>query len=473
MIQEKYKISFGTDGWRAIIADDFNVNNLRRLCEAVAAYLKLNNTKPSIVIGYDTRFAGKLFAETAAQVLASKGVKVMLSSSFCSTPMLSLGVVENSASMGLIITASHNPPSYSGVKLKGSYGGPLLASAVAEIEELIPDSHSVDTSDINLKSLTGKGLVEYVDLEALYIKHLEKNFDIKSLQQSQIRWAYDAMFGAGQQVIKKMFPDVRLFHAELNPSFNERSPEPIASNLPEISEFIRNNKVVSFGLATDGDADRLGLFDSKGNFIDSHHMILLLIHYFMKYQNRSGKVITTCSATSKIKALCQYYGIECEITRIGFKYICEKILKEDVLLGGEESGGIAISGHLPERDGIWVGLVFLEMLVKTQKTLEELISEIYQIVGKFDVERVDLKLTDFEKIKIIQKCKEGHYHHFGKEKVSKVETIDGFKYYLDGEKWVMIRASGTESVLRTYAQANSKKEAIALLDELKETILSD
>ena len=467
------KISFGTDGWRAIIADDFNMVNLVRVSEAAADWLKLNVTNPKVIIGYDTRFGGKLFSETVAKVFAYKNIKVLLSESFCSTPMLSLGVAQLDASLGIIITASHNPPEYNGLKLKGAYGGPLLAAHVMEIEKLIPDEISVPFHDLHIKEYTGKNMVKYVNLEDLYIKHLEKNFDIDAIKKSGVKWAYDAMYGAGQNVIKKLFDDVVLIHCDYNPSFKGQAPEPIESNLKQISDYIKNDSEISFGLATDGDADRLGIFDSKGNFIDSHHMILMLIHYFVKYQHKTGTVITTFSASSKIKALCRHYKIDCSITKIGFKYICEKMITEDVLIGGEESGGIALKGHIPERDGIWVGMVFLEMLANTKKSLNEIIDEIYAIVGKFDMERVDLKMNDLEKHKIIQNCKNGKYHSFGNFKVKRMEDMDGFKYFFEDDKWIMIRPSGTEPVLRAYAQANNKEEAMSILKAGKDTILQD
>ena len=467
------KIKFGTDGWRAIIADDFNLVNLVRVSEAAADWLKLNVSNPKVLIGYDTRFGGKLFAETVAKVFAFKNVKVILSETFCSTPMVSLGTVQSNASLGIIITASHNPAEYNGLKLKGAYGGPLLSDHVMEIEQLIPDEISVPFRDMNIKEFTGNNMLEYINLEDLYVNYLHQHFNIAAIKKSGIKWVYDAMYGAGQNVIKRLFDDVKLIHCEQNPSFYGQAPEPIQANLSDISNYIRSTPGIDFGLATDGDADRLGIFDGKGNFIDSHHMILMLIHYIKNHENKSGKVITTFSASSKIKALCRHYGIDCEITKIGFKYICEKMIMEDVLLGGEESGGIALKGHIPERDGIWVGLVFLEMLVKTGKTLQEIISEIDAIVGEFDVERIDLKLSELDKLKIINNCRNGKYHAFGRFKVQKMEDMDGFKYFFSDDKWIMIRPSGTEPVLRAYAEANNKEEAMSILEAGKETILAD
>ena len=228
---------------------------------------------------------------------------------------------------------------------------------------------------------------------------------------------------------------------------------------------------IDCGLATDGDADRLGMYDTKGNFIDSHHLILLLIHYLCKYKGQKGKICTAFSTTVKIKKLCDHYGLELEIVQIGFKHICGIMLKEDVLLGGEESGGIAIRGHIPERDGIWIGLKIWEFMAKSGKSLNELINEIYDITGSFAFERSDLHLKEEQKSAIVARCSSGGYNASGDYKVQRVEDLDGYKYYFSDDEWFMIRPSGTEPVLRTYAEAATKEEALAILKAGYETLL--
>lgn len=472
------KIKFGTDGWRAIIAKEFTVENVARVAEGTAKWL-LNNLpadKLSVVVGHDCRFGGKLFAETTANVLTHYGITVFLADRFVSTPMISFATKKFNANLGIIITASHNPPSYNGFKLKGHYGGPLLPEQVSEIENMIPDHCS-----INMNSSLHTDLVKHVDLESIYCKHIEKNFDLKRIRKSGLKIAYDAMFGAGQNVIKRILPDTVMLHCENNPSFNGTAPEPIAKNLKEISELIkqtnkkakaRKNKI-SCALATDGDADRLGLFDSNGNFVDSHHIILLLIHYLCKYKKMNGKVCTAFSTTVKIKKMCAHYGLPLDVVKIGFKYICGIMIKEDVLIGGEESGGIAIKGHIPERDGIWIGLTLFEFMAKSGKSLEELIKEVYEITGPFSFERNDLHISDDQKNKIINNCSKGKYSQFGKYKVVRMDDLDGWKYFFSEDDWLMIRASGTEPVLRTYAESSSKKKALDILSSAKKTLLSE
>lgn len=467
-----YQIKFGTDGWRAIIAKEFTVENVARVTEGTAVWMKKNFKNPSVVLGHDCRFAGELFAETTAKVFAHHGIKVLLAKGFVSTPMVSLGARNHNADIGVIITASHNPPSYNGYKLKAGYGGPLTPEKIAEIEPLIPEQSTTPLDELKLEEFEKKGLLQWVSLEDEYVSHVEKNFDLDAIRKSGLRLGYDAMYGAGQNVIKRLFPDTTMLHCDYNPSFHGQAPEPILRNLQEFSDLIRTSGKIDCGLATDGDADRIGLFDNKGNFVDSHHIILLLIHYLVKYKGMTGKVCTAFSTTVKIKNMCRHYGLELETVKIGFKYICGIMVKEDVLLGGEESGGIAIKGHIPERDGIWMGLVIWEFMAKSGKSLNDLIKEVYEITGPFSFERIDLHLDEAVKQRVIADCKAGKYKAFGKYKIDRVEDLDGWKFFLNDETWVMIRASGTEPVLRTYAEAASREEAFDILAETKKALLN-
>ena len=467
------KIKFGTDGWRAIIAEDFTVNNVARVAEAAANWLLKKNDQPKVVVGHDCRFAGELFAETVTKVLVSKGVKVFLAKGFVSTPMISLGAVNYQCDLGIILTASHNPPSYNGFKLKGSFGGPLSPAQVQEIEDIIPDHPSIDYKNIAMEDATSKGLLSIVPLENEYIHHVEQNFDLEAIRNANLKLVYDAMYGAGQNVMKRLFPDIKLLHCENNPGFYGQAPEPIHKNLGELAQLMASGNF-DCALVTDGDADRIGMYDGKGNFIDSHHIILLLVHYLHKYKGLTGKVCTAFSTTPKVEKLCRHYNLPLETVKIGFKYICEIMLREDVLLGGEESGGIAIKGHIPERDGIWMGLVIWEFMAKAGKNLPELIKEIYEIVGAFSYERSDLHLTQDVKDRIVRGTKEGKYSSFGSFQVKRVEDLDGYKYFFDDQnnQWLLIRASGTEPVLRVYAEAPSKSGAAAIIKAAQETLLS-
>jgi phosphomannomutase len=461
-------IKFGTDGWRAIIADDFTVDNVKRVAAATVQWIKSENPEGTAVIGYDCRFGGKLFAETAARVFASNGIKVWLSTDFVSTPMVSLSTIKLKASCGIIITASHNPPSYNGYKIKGSYGGPALPEMIEGVEKYINDSYDGSFEDIAI--LIAENMVQYIDMEGMYMKHAEEHFDLEAIRNSKIRIAYDGMFGAGQRITSMLLPNAKKFHCDFNPSFHGQAPEPIMKNLHEIAHYIEENKNIDFAFATDGDADRIGVLDSKGNFVDSHHLILILINYLNKAKGMKGKVVNSFSCTSKIGKMCNDYGIENVVTKIGFKYICSIMIRDNVLIGAEESGGIAVANHIPERDGVWIALTILEYMAKSGKSLEALIKEVYDVVGTFAMERYDLHVENEDKQRIVDALKNKEYKKFGTYKITGYDDLDGFKCYLDNDSWVMARASGTEPVLRIYAEAPSYNEAINILDATKASL---
>lgn len=467
------KIKFGTDGWRALIAEEFTVENVARISRASALWLinQCKDEEPRVVIGYDCRFAGKMFAETAARVFAHAGVKVYLSESFVSTPMVSLGILQLEATLGVVITASHNPPEYNGFKLKGHYGGPLLENALKNIEDLVPPQNEIHLDSLIFKDYLGKGLIEYRDLEQVYVDYVREHIDLDVLSRSGFRFAFDAMYGSGQGVLRRLLPETVLLHCERDVMFGGIPPEPLEKNLKEFSELIRKRKNIDCGLAVDGDADRIALFDKEGRYVDSHHIILLLIHVLSRYKKLHGLVVTGFSSTVKVEKLCAYYGLEVKRVKIGFKDICKVMLQENVLVGGEESGGIAVSSHIPERDGIWMGLIIWQIMAETGKSIEQLIEEVYAITGRFAFERSDLRIGYDQKLRIIEACQAGAFSSFGDYQVRRVETLDGFKYFFSESEWLMIRPSGTEPVLRTYAEAESPEEARQLLEACYETIM--
>lgn len=462
-----YKIKFGTDGWREIIADNFTTANVRRVAQATAKWLLSESKNPSCVVGYDCRFGGQMFAAETASILAANNIKVYLSPGFVSTPMVSLAANKLNATAGIIITASHNPASYNGFKIKAGYGGPAVPSVIEKVESLI------ENQEINTPALTAEqqNLIQTTDLEQLYLDHIKSSFDMIALEKISHNLVYDAMYGAGQNVIKKLFPAATVLHATHNPGFEGRAPEPIQKNLPEISSLIESSDTYLCGLATDGDADRIGFFDENGKFVDSHNLILLLTEYLTEFKGYGGKVVKSFSVSDKVQKLCSSKNLETITTKIGFKYICEYMVTDDVLIGAEESGGIAIKGHIPERDGIWMGLVLMEYMAKTGKKISELLNEIYDKIGSFAVERYDLHITEDLKQSIISSCAAGTYTSFGNFQVESLENTDGFKFRLGNERWVMIRPSGTEPVLRVYAEAETSAKSFEILDTVKSHIL--
>lgn len=462
------KIKFGTDGWRAIIADDYTVDNVKRVTEATALWMEQHEMR-NVVIGYDCRFGGLLFARAATQVFGAHKISVHLDTKFASTPMVSLGVVKTGADIGVVITASHNPPSYNGYKLKSAFGGPMIPAHITEVEGLMPSKPLRHLP--TLGKMREQGLLHDIDLEQLYYDHVMQSFDMDAIGQAGIRLAYDAMYGAGQDILPRLLPDAKLLHCEFNPSFHGQAPEPILRNLGELSDLMRVSGEYDLGLANDGDADRIGLFDAEGTFVDSHHILLLLLYYLYKYKNQHGKVVVTFSVTDKMRKLAEKWGLEFEVTKIGFKYIAEIMTQEDILVGGEESGGLAVKGHIPERDGIWIGLVIMEFMAKTGKSLGELIEMVYDEVGPFACDRDDLHIDDEIKERVIGDCREGVYQSFGQYTVQETESLDGYKFVLNTGAWVMIRPSGTEPVLRVYAQGVDREEVRSVLDATRETIL--
>jgi len=464
------KIKFGTDGWRAIIAQEYTVENVARVAKGSAIWLKKNFENPSVCIGHDCRFGGQLFANTTAKVMLSEGIKVYLAHDYVTTPMVSMAVVEKNASLGVVITASHNPPDYNGYKLKGDFGGPLLPDDIAAVELEIPDSYSMPAVDLDEKK--SSGLLEVMDMESMYVQAAEAAFDMDAIRGSGLTLGYDAMYGSGRSVVGRLLPNAVLLHCENNPGFMGQAPEPIERNLTEFQQLIRDRGDIDLGLATDGDADRIGLFNKAGDFVDSHRILLLLIHYLYKYKQMDGQVVTAFSTSVRINQLAKHYGLEAITTKIGFKHIAGYMVKGDVLVGGEESGGIAAKGHIAERDGIWMGLIIAEFIAKSGKTLDELLEEVYAIVGNFAYDRNDLRLSEEKKQAIIEKCKTNSFSKFGNYQVQRVETIDGFKYFFDEGSTVMIRPSGTEPLLRVYSEAPTKDMVADILQSTVDTILA-
>ncbi|MGB1248713.1 MAG: hypothetical protein ACPG4Z_07490 [Chitinophagales bacterium] len=462
-------IKFGTDGWRAIIAKDYTVKNVERVAYATAQWVKAQSDNPSIVLGYDCRFGGYMFCEAIIDIMCEQGVKVYFDKDFVSTPMISLAAKKLNAVAGVIITASHNPPSYNGYKLKSGYGGPTVPAEITKVEEQIPET--VERKAMCWDEMEKQSLLEFHNFETMYFDHVKVNFDLDTIINSPFKLAYDAMYGAGQRILPRILPNAATLHCDYNPGFEGQAPEPIHKNLLEFSEMIKADDSLSIGLANDGDADRIGLYDSSGKFIDAHHIILLLIHILYKYKKMTGKVVIAFSVSPKIKKMCAAYGLECQVTKIGFKHIAGIMIEDDVIVGGEESGGIAVKGHIPERDGIWDGLVILEHMAQSGKSIEELITEVYAVVGPFSYNRNDLHITNELKAEIMANCKADKYEAFGEFNVEGVETIDGFKYNLGNERYLMIRPSGTEPVLRVYGEAETPEMVETVLAAARKVLL--
>ena len=454
------KIKFGTDGWRAIIADDYTLENVIRVAEGTAKWMVSQGMKKA-VIGHDCRFAGAMFSQATANVLSAHGIEVHRATNYVSTPMVSYGVVFAKADLGIVITASHNPPSYNGFKLKSKHGGPSVPKDISEVEAMIPEYSAFGKNEIS----SDPALIHEIDLEEIYYEKVTSSFDLESINNASFNLVYDAMYGAGQGVLPRILPNATLLHCDTNPGFHGRAPEPISRNLQELEEFIKNSDGNYVGLATDGDADRIGMYDEDGEFVDSHNILLLLLYYLAVEKEMTGKVVVTFSVTEKMKKLAEELNLEFEVTKIGFKYIAEIMIDQDVLVGGEESGGLAVKGFIPERDGIWIGLVIMEFMAKTGKSLKQLVAMLHDRLGAFKFYRDDLHLSEEKKQEVIARCKTGGINSIGNLKVKTIDTLDGYKFFFEKEgEWVMLRPSGTEPVLRVYAQAENMDRVREILD---------
>ena len=442
-------IKFGTDGWRAVIADEYTFDNVRRISAATAEAFK-NHPKLSngIVIGYDTRFLSKEFAECSAAVFGSTGIKVYLTSSFVTTPTVSLITREKELAYGVMITSSHNPAKYNGYKLKDEFGGSMGTELLQKVEIVLNFNKEINFSIEPLEDCIQKRTVEYIDGKDYYINNLNKKIDIAVIKSSGIKIVYDAMYGSGQGMLDPLI-NITSIRSEINPSFGDSSPEPVEKNLQLITGEMKKNHY-DIGIVTDGDADRIAILDEKGNFINAQETFALLLNYLVEDKKMTGGVVRGFSSSQLIEEICKAHNLKLYTVKIGFKYISELMVKQDILIGAEESGGIGIKNHLPERDGIFNGLLFCEMLAVKKKRLSELIEEIESKYGRFYYKRIDKALLDNSmKVDLLQKANE--INEVAGIRVVKKENMDGCKLFFENG-WLLIRASGTEPLLRLYTE---------------------
>ncbi len=474
-------VHFGTDGWRAVISDTFTFHNLQLVTQAIAdaiaseswnnvAGQEAKSDPRKMVVGFDTRFLSDRYAKEVARVLAANGFTVYLAQADAPTPAISYNVYHMGAIGGVMITASHNAPRYNGVKLKSAYGGSALPEQCREVEVFLYDNETRGR---------GPNLMDYdkaVELKLIrrfnpildYGEHLRKliNFDI--IAEGKLRIVVDSMYGSGRGVIRGLLQgtgcEVQEIRGEMNPGFGGVHPEPIARYLGALAGAVSNG-LGDFGLATDGDADRIGAMDERGNFVDPHKIMALSLRYLVEKRGWTGSVVRTVSTTRMIDRLAARYGLTVHETPVGFNHIADYMMKEDVLIGGEESGGISFKGHIPEGDGILMGLLLTEIVAASKTSLHELVQNLLEDVGPAFYERTDLRLRHpVSKSQMTQRLQDEAPAQIGGEAVVQVSTRDGVKYILADDSWLLIRPSGTEPVLRVYAEGRSPAMVKALLD---------
>jgi len=462
------RIVFGTDGWRGVIAQDFTFDNVKVVAQALADYVGLHDLgQRGLIVGYDTRFLSDMFAKSFAEVVGSNDIPVLLASKPTPTPMVSFVVKNRSAGGGVVITASHNPPMYNGVKFKPEYGGSALTHITKEIESLLYQS------PVKHDEGKAKKYVNMVDFEAEYFHGLKKLVDLQLIKDAGFKIVTDAMHGTGDKIMERLLShakcEVKTIRSKLDPTFGGVKPEPIPQNLqPLIDRVVKWG--ADIGLATDGDADRFGVITSKGKFATPHELLALLILHLHQNRGWRGGVVKTASVCNIVTRVAEKLGLPVCDTPVGFKHVCELMLEEDILIGGEESGGIGFKNHVPERDGILASLFILEMMAMKRKNLEEILYELREEFGEVHYDRIDLSYDKPDRMNLILHLQSHPPSQVGSLNVEKittyqgVEVTNGIKFHFDDKRsWLLIRASETEPVIRIYAEATSGDMAHKLL----------
>ena len=466
-----YKIAFGTDGWRGVIAEDYTFNNVRRAAQGFATYL-LEQAREGqwVVVGYDKRFASENFAAAAAEVLAGNGLNVYLTDGATPTPVISFAVVHKKACGAVNITASHNPPTDNGFKVRDENGSAIDPEGLKRIEALIP--HTVeDVKHIPLSEGQGDGRIVTFDASEAYIANLQKLVDFQPIKDAGFTVVVDAMWGNGAGWFTRLLGGGKTriieIHNTRNPAFPEmKRPEPIRPNIDVgLRATVENNADVL--LITDGDADRCGIGDENGEFINQLRVYALLALYLLEVRAERGDIVKTLSTTTMLNKLGKLYGVPVHETGVGFKYVAPMMIETNAMIGGEESGGYAFRGNVPERDGILAGLYFLDFMVRTGKRPTELIKMLFDKVGEHYYDRIDTPFTGDRKSRE-QLILDAKPETLGGLRVTELVTVDGFQFKLEDGGWLLIRFSGTEPIMRVYCETTHKDKVQAILrDGLK------
>ena len=440
------KIKFGTDGWRGIIAQDFTFENVKRAAQAIAGYLRAGGGKKAVV-GYDTRFMSPQYARLCASVLQGNGIETVVSAAVSPTPMLSYYVKDKKMAGGIMVTASHNPAIYNGIKFKEPYGCSSLSETTEKIELLL-DKNEPRVSEVPVG-------FRKKDISGPYTKAVKKYLIDKAMRRRPLKVVVDSMYGAGgfflQKILKQYGHRVVTIHGEPNPLFPGINPEPIEKNLKELTKTVKELKA-DIGIATDGDADRVGIVDNKGRVLTPHQVLALLFLQIYRTRPWKGTVVKTISTTTLINKIADRYGIPVVETPVGFKYIAKLMLDDNVLIGGEESGGNGFKNHIPERDGLLSGLLMIEMIGAQKKALSSLIADLEEEYGGYRYGRIDRQVPRDKIDRLF-----GKFHHkppakIAGRKIADIKSYDGVKFIFKGGAWLLFRASGTEPVLRIYAE---------------------
>jgi phosphomannomutase len=454
------QIKFGTDGWRAIIAEDFTFKNVERVAQATADYWKAHpvpGTEKRVIVGYDRRFLSNEFARTTADVMRANGFNVLLTSQPTPTPAVSYVVKARKAIGGVMITASHNPAAFNGFKLKAHFGGSAESAMCKDVEAML-DKTPVATG--------GSTNVEMADIREDHYRAIKKLADFKLISRSRLRFAHDALFGVGagcfEQLLAGTTCKVTTLNGAHDPNFGGINPEPIPKNYAKSAAWLRTHPH-DICLVTDGDADRVGAMDGRGNPLSTHQVIALLLQHYVVNRKEKGRMIKGLTTTAMVDKMCASYGLELVETAVGFKYIASEMLKGNYVLGAEESGGIGFPGHVPERDGILAGLMLLELLAVEKSSVTKLIARLEKEFGPHRYARIDTHFPLEKRAALMEFCKANPPSKLLRSPLKDVKSYDGVKFIAEDSSWLMLRGSGTEPILRIYAESRSDADAQKLL----------
>ncbi len=469
------RIKFGTSGWRAIISEDFTFDNVRLVVQAIADYIKHYSSltyNPTVVVGGDTRFLSDEFSKEAAKVLSSNGIKVLLCNRDVPTPVIALHVIKEKCAGGINFTASHNPPYYNGIKFSFSNGGPALPDTTKNIEHNITRLQRVNRKRIYIAN---EKLIKVFDPKPLYLKQVEKIVDLKAIKKAKLKIAIDCLYGTSREyldlILKKLGVKPIVLHNYLNPSFGGRLPEPSSENIQELIGIVKEKRL-HLGLATDGDADRFGIVDSDGTYITANEVITLLLYHLLNTRKLKpdSVVARSLATTHMIDIIAKKHDIEVLETPVGFKYFVDAIISGKCVIAGEESGGLSLSGHVPEKDGILACLLIAEMVAKEKKPIKKILDNIYKKYGRLYSDKEDLTLSNDKKLLLMKKLISPKINKFAGKKIIKRDTREGCKFYLADGSWVLFRPSGTEPIVRNYFESSSKKTLKAIAVECKKIV---
>ncbi len=462
-------IKFGTDGWRAIIDKEFTDENVKMVSQAVADYVNGLKDKEELrgkelIVGYDTRKKSEDFAEDAARVLAGNGIKVLLSDRAAPTPAISFAIKKRHLTGGVIITASHNPANYNGFKYKAFYSGSADPGIIGKIEANFGKN---PVREISIGEAKSEGLLRTENVIPDQIHFVEDYCDMGLLKNSGLKVLIDSMHGVGghfiQDILSKTNCKVETIHAERDINFGGVNPEPIEKYLGEFLEHMKG-KEYDIGLATDGDVDRIGAAAPGGKFLDAQYIMALLLLHFVEDKKMTGSVVSTICGTELLRKICEKYKLKLHITPVGFKYICDHMRTEDVLIGGEEAGGIGFKDYIPERDGILSGLLLLEMMAHRKKSILDILKDIEEEYGSYYYLKTSTGVTEDIKKRLMPSLEKNHLKEVLGKKVVDVDTLDGIKFICEDSSWLLFRLSGTEPILRIYAEAASRERASEILE---------